>query len=131
MRTTITSLMIIITAAIIALGQSSAAPQNPRTEATTNTNVQQNDAFEAQLIPANSRVYIATFKSEDTQRPVEGFETYMAAALRKKNVPLIIVSDRSQADFEIAGSADKKGAGAAKKWLLGDFRKTTSASFTM
>ncbi len=87
--------------------------------------------FDAEIIPPNSRVYIATFKSEDTQHPVEGFETYMAAALRKKNVPLVIVSDRSQADFEIVGSADKKGAGAAKKWLLGDFRKTTSASFTI
>jgi hypothetical protein len=89
------------------------------------------DPFVAQIIPRNSRVYIARFTSEDTEKPVEGFETYMAAALRKKGVPLVIVSDRSQADFEITGSADKKGAGAAKKWLLGDFRKTTSAAFTI
>ncbi|MGB8507772.1 MAG: hypothetical protein WCD76_05165 [Pyrinomonadaceae bacterium] len=89
------------------------------------------DVFEAQLIPRNSRVYIAPFKSEDTEKPVEGFETYMAAAMRKKNVPLIMVNDRAQADFEIVGSADKKGAGLAKKWLLGDFRGTTSASLTV
>jgi hypothetical protein len=89
------------------------------------------DTFAAQRIPLNSRVYIAPFVSEDSNKPVVGFETYMAAALRKKKVPLIIVSDRAQADFEIAGSADKKGAGLAKKWLLGDFRGTTSASFTM
>jgi hypothetical protein len=89
------------------------------------------DPFEAQIIPRNSRVYIAPFKSESTEKPVEGFETYMAAALRKKNVPLIMVSDRAQADFEIDGSADKKGAGFAKKWFLGDFRGTTSASLTV
>jgi hypothetical protein len=55
----------------------------------------------------------------------------MAAAMRKKGVPVILVADRSQADFEIAGSADKKGAGFAKKWLLGDFRRSTSASLTV
>jgi hypothetical protein len=90
-----------------------------------------NDPFEAQLIPRNSRVYIAPFRSEDKQKPVEGFETYIAAALRKKNVPLIMVADRSQADFEIVGTADKKGGGWAKKVLLADFRDTTSASMSV
>jgi hypothetical protein len=89
------------------------------------------DPFLATRIPPNSKIYIAPFKSEDTTNPVEGFESYMAAALRKKGVPLIMVNDRSQADFEIAGSADKKGAGFAKKWLLGDFRRSTSASLTV
>jgi len=85
----------------------------------------------ANLIPLNSKIFIAEFKSEDTERPVEGFESYMAAAMRKKGVPVILVADRSQADFEIAGSADKKAAGFAKKWLLGDFRRSTSASLTV
>ena len=89
------------------------------------------DPFLATRIPPNSKIYIAPFKSEDTTKPVEGFESYMAAALRKKGVPLIMVNDRSQADFEIAGSADKKGAGFAKKWLMGDFRRSTSASLTV
>jgi hypothetical protein len=89
------------------------------------------DRFEAQVIPRDSKVYIAPFKSESAEKPIEGFESYMAAALRKKNVPLIMVSDRDQADFEIAGTADKKGAGAAKKILLGDWRSTTSASITV
>jgi hypothetical protein len=89
------------------------------------------DPFEAQLIPRNSKVYIAPFKSEDTEKPVEGFETYIAAALRKKNVPVIMVADRAQADFEIVGTADKKGAGWAKKVFLGDWRETTSASLSV
>jgi hypothetical protein len=90
-----------------------------------------NDPFQAQIIPRNSKVYIAPFKSENAEKPVEGFESYMAAALRKKEVPLIIVANRDQADFEIAGTADKKGAGAAKKILLGDWRSTTSAAITV
>ena len=90
------------------------------------------DPFKARLIPRNSKVYIAPIKSEDPSKPqAEGFESYIAAALRKKDVPLLIVADRSQADFIIEGTADKKGAGWAKKIILGDFRSSTSASMTV
>jgi hypothetical protein len=84
------------------------------------------DPFEAQLIPRNSKVYIGRFFAEG-EKPT-GFETYLAAALRKKNVPLIMTTERDDADFEITGSADKKGAGWAKKVFMGDWRSTTSAS---
>jgi hypothetical protein len=89
------------------------------------------DPFLAARIPLNSKIYIAPFQSEDVSNPVAGFETYMAAAIRKKGVPVMLVANRSQADFEILGSADKKGAGFAKKWLLGDFRRSTSASLSV
>ena len=56
-------------------------------------------------IPRNSRVYLA---------PMDGFETYLAAAMRKKEVPLLMVTDRDQADFEITGIHDVKDAGWAK-----------------
>jgi hypothetical protein len=90
------------------------------------------DPFKARLIPRDSKVYIAPMVSEDPNQPLAvGFESYLASALRKKNVPLIIVADISQADFVIEGTADKKPAGWAKKVLLGDFRKSTSASMTV
>jgi hypothetical protein len=90
------------------------------------------DPFKARLIPRNSKVYIAPMTSEDPAKPqAEGFESYLAAALRKKDVPLLIVADESQADFIIEGTADKKSGGLAKKILLGDFRKSTSASMTL
>jgi hypothetical protein len=56
-------------------------------------------------IPRNSKVYIA---------PMDGFETYLAAALRKKEVPLIMVTEPEYADFEITGTHEKKNAGWAK-----------------
>lgn len=56
-------------------------------------------------IPRNSRVYIA---------PMDGFEIYLAAALRKKGVPLTMVTNRDQADFEITGTHETKEAGWAK-----------------
>ena len=90
------------------------------------------DPFQARLIPRNSKVYIAPMISEDPKESQsQGFETYLAAALRKKDVPLLIVANQSQADFIIEGTADKKPAGLAKKILLGDFRKSTSASMSV
>jgi hypothetical protein len=69
-------------------------------------------------IPRNSKVYIA---------PMDGFEQYFAAALRKKSVPLLIVTDRAAADFEITGTHELKDAGWAKTIFLGG-KPSASAS---
>ncbi len=122
----VTLLLLLMTISVMAHAQTS-----PNASVVQGTIQAPTDPFEAQFIPRNSRVYIAPFKSEDTEKPVEGFETYVAAALRKKNVPLIMVADRSQADFEIVGTADKKGAGWAKKVFLGDWRGSASASMSV
>ena len=71
--------------------------QNLSNDSTTSTDTK---------IPANSKIYI---------NPMEdGFETYVTAAIQKKKVPLLIVSNREQADFEIKGSVEKQKAGWAK-----------------
>lgn len=126
----------LLVAVSTARAQTSSAATQGQTSATaapqTYPDKAPDDPFKAQLIPRNSRVFIAPFTSEDPNKPqAEGFESYVAAALRKKAVPLIIVADRAQADFVIEGSADKKGAGWAKKIFLGDFRNSTSASMTV
>src|SRR5204863_9567495 len=110
---------------LLVIAAPSIAQSSDKTAAQTYPEKPPEDPFKAQLIPRKSRVYIAPMKSEDPNKPTaEGFEGYVAAALRKKNVPLIMVADRSQADFIIEGSADKKGAGWAKKIFLGDFRNS-------
>lgn len=124
--------VLLLACSMFCLAQDNPATPTPPTETATTTTTTTakvpDDPFIAQLIPRNSRFYIAPMKSEDSTRPVEGFESYLAAAIRKKGVPIIMVTDRSQADFEITGTADKKGAGWAKKIILGDFRGTASAS---
>jgi len=70
-------------------------------------------------IPRNSKVYIA---------PMDGFETYLAAAFRKKEVPLTITTEPEYADFVISGTHEKKNAGWAKTIFLGDARSSASAS---
>jgi hypothetical protein len=62
-------------------------------------------------IPTGARLYIA---------PVEnGFETYLAAGLVKKQVPVTIVGSREKADFEMTGVAESEKAGWAKMLFLG------------
>lgn len=51
------------------------------------------------IIPQGSNVYIDS---------MDGFETPLAAALTKKKVPLVVVTDITQAQYEITGSTEKK-----------------------
>lgn len=70
-------------------------------------------------IPKNSKVYIA---------PAGGFEQYLAAAFRKKSVPLLIVVDREAADFEITATHEKEDASFARTYVWGLLHGSASAS---
>jgi hypothetical protein len=62
-------------------------------------------------IPRGARVYIA---------PVEGgFETYLAAGIQQKKVPVVVVGSREKADFEIASVSETEKAGWAKMLFVG------------
>ena len=65
-------------------------------------------ALEPTYIPHGSKVYVNTIQG------FNGFENYLVAAFKKKKVDLLVVTDRSQADFEITGFAEHKRAGWAK-----------------
>ncbi len=73
----------------------------------------------AETIPAGSKVYIA---------PMAGFETDLKAAIEKKKVDVVLVDDRTQAQFEISGAAESQKAGAAKKILMGSWHSTEDAT---
>jgi len=100
-----------------------------RTPASTGS-TQPGDQFTAQVIPRNSRVYIARIDTPNSSKALDDFESYLAAALRKKNVPLIMVTDRAQADFEIVGTAKSE----QPYWdenTYGTQRDTISASISV
>src|ERR1039457_124640 len=62
-------------------------------------------------IPRGARVFIA---------PVEGgFENYLAAAIQKKDVPVVVVTVREKADFEISAVTESEQAGWAKMLFMG------------
>ena len=71
-------------------------------------------------IPAGSRVYIG---------PIEGgYDIYLAAAMHKKEVPIIIVTDKSKADFELSGVSESEKAGWAKVVFWGNTNSAEQAS---
>jgi len=72
-------------------------------------------------IPAGSKVFI---------NPMDGFESYLKDAFKDKKVPLVIVWDKSQADFEITGTSNSQKAGAMKK-ILGNWHSREEASINL
>ena len=71
-------------------------------------------------IPAGSRVYIG---------PIEGgYDIYLAAAMHKKEVPIIIVTDKTKADFELSGVSESEKAGWAKVVFWGNTSSAEQAS---
>jgi hypothetical protein len=78
-------------------------------------------ASDPTYIPAGSKVYVGYIQG------MNGFENYLAAALKKKKVALLMVTDRSQADFEINGYAENQKAGWAKI-IFGSGRPESEAS---
>src|SRR5215471_3769531 len=82
-----------------------------------------NTLISAQKIPFGARVYVAPMPN--------GFDNYVIAGIQKKKVPVVIVADRSKAEFEVTGIAETDKAGWAKMLFLGSQQTNESASVKM
>jgi hypothetical protein len=60
--------------------------------------------------------------------PMNGFENYLAAALQKKNVPLVPVASENQATYVMKGTSEEKKAGWAKIVIQGQIHSDDAAS---
>lgn len=76
-------------------------------------------AFAQEKIPSGAKIFIA---------PMEGFETYVKAALDAKKVPVTLVQTRDQADFELGGAASSEKASTAKKVIMLNWHSKEEAS---
>jgi len=79
-----------------------------------------NPVITSELLPKGAKLYVAPIQN--------GFETYITAGLEKKKVPLVVVADRSKADYELSGVSDTDKAGWAKMLFLGSQQTNESAS---
>ena len=73
-------------------------------------------------IESGSKIYVA---------PMGGFENYVTAGIVKKSVPVVVVSDRDKADYEIRGSQETEKAGWAKMLMLGSQQSNEQASIVV
>jgi hypothetical protein len=71
-------------------------------------------------LPKGARIFVAPISN--------GFETYITAGIEKKKVPVVVVADRSKADYELTGVSDSDKAGWAKMLFLGSQSTNESAS---
>ena len=60
--------------------------------------------------------------------PMEGFENYLAAALQKKNVPLVPVASEQQARYVLKGTSEEKKPGWAKMVMMKQIHSDDAAS---
>lgn len=73
-------------------------------------------------IPAGSKVYIA---------PLNGYESFLVAAIVKKETPVIVVNSPDKADYSITGVSESVQAGWAKMLFLGSQQSNEQASIVM
>lgn len=73
-------------------------------------------------IPRGAKVYIA---------PMNGYETFIAAALHKKEVPVVVVTNRELAEFEIVGASESQKAGWARVVFTGNRGSDEEASISV
>jgi hypothetical protein len=73
-------------------------------------------------IPAGAKMYV---------QPMDGFGSYVIAAIEKKKVDVTVVSDRENADFEIGGDAESQKAGWAKILFTRSAASTEQASINV
>lgn len=72
------------------------------------------------VLPAGAKLYIAPMK--------DGFHDFLKAALVDKKVPVTIVEDKSQAQYEVTGHSDTEKAGVAKKAFMLNWHSNEQAS---
>lgn len=70
-------------------------------------------------IQSGSKIYVA---------PMGGFENYVIAGIINKKVPVVLVTEREKADYEIRGSAETEKAGWAKMLFMGSQNSNEQAS---
>jgi hypothetical protein len=71
-------------------------------------------------MPKGAKVFIVPMEN--------GFHEFLKEAIGKKEVPLVVVDDKAQADYEISGHSETQKAGKAKKIIFLDWRSNEQAS---
>jgi len=79
-------------------------------------------ALSKEKIPAGAKVYIA---------PLNGYESFLVAAIVKKETPLVVVNSPEKADYQITGVSESVQAGWAKMLFLGSQQSNEQASIVM
>lgn len=121
-----TVLLLAVLSVMIASAQSASQPENTQDQQSTNTSSLLDKAPPSELskekIPVGAKVYIA---------PLNGYESFLVAAIIKKKTPVTVVNIREKADYEITGVSETQQAGWAKMLFFGSQQSSEQASIVM
>jgi hypothetical protein len=118
MKTFTWVVLFMLVCGVIAIAQESQTPAAPVTP--DKTAAAPKPEAESLVIPKGAKVFVAPMP--DT------FNDFIKAAIEKKQVPVTVVENRDQADFEITGYSETQKAGTAKKIIMGSWHSRESAS---
>lgn len=125
-RITLPFLFIFLFITIFVVGVSGqTAPPDTKKTSPANTNPVVDKAaseLSKEKISPGSKVYIAA---------INGYESFLTAALVKKDVPVIVVNSPEKADYEITGVSETVQAGWAKMLFMGSQQSNEQASIVM
>ena len=110
---------IVAVTCMLILGSGYAQESKSSSLTTSNQNEKQ-PMITNESLPQGAKIFIAPMQN--------GFETYVVAGIEKKNVPVVIISDRNKADYELSGVSDTDKAGWAKMLFLGSQQTNEAAS---
>ena len=71
-------------------------------------------------IPSGSKFFVAPMPG--------GIDSYIVAGIMKKKLPVVITTDREQADYEVTGVSESEKAGWAKMLFMGSDSSREQAS---
>jgi hypothetical protein len=105
---------------LLLCASSTVAQESKTSDLTTTNQPDKNSVVTNESLPSGAHIHIAPMPN--------GFETYVAAGIEKKKVPVLLVTDRVKADYELSGVSDSDKAGWAKMLFLGPQQTNETAS---
>lgn len=110
--------IVILVFCVVSIAQQGNAPA--QASAGSATTGETKVAEESLVIPRGAKVFVASMPDK--------FDEFIKTAIEKKHVPLTIVQNRDEADFEITGFSETQKASTAKKLIMGSWHSRESAS---
>jgi len=123
MKKIISTILLSVLCAVVAMGSLAMAQGNPGAAADQMVPADADTLLGQEKIPSGARVFIASMPN--------GFDNYISAGLQQKKVPVVVVVDRSKAEFEITGVSETDKAGWAKMLFLSSQNSSETASVKM
>jgi len=119
-------LLTVLTSGAFAQTTPSPTPQALSGESTAKSALVVDKAPPAELgkerIPAGAKVYIG---------PLNGYESFLVAAIIKKETPVVVVNSPEKADYTISGVSESVQSGWAKMLFTGSQQSNEQASIVM